>query len=134
MLGEPIGEARGQITNFRVLSGDGAPKVEVSFQSTGTLLGVACTEMGTYVSTMRPDGTMFGNGQGILTTTDGEGITWTGQGLGKRKGSGMAASWRGAIYYQTASRNLARLNGMVALFEYDTDGDGKTHSKMWEWK
>ena len=40
MLGEQIGEETGQITAMRVLPAEGAgPKVEVSFQSSGTLLG-----------------------------------------------------------------------------------------------
>jgi hypothetical protein len=32
--------------------------------------------MGTYVSTARPDGTLFGEGQGIIMTDDGEVVTW----------------------------------------------------------
>ncbi len=135
MLGEPIGEAKGRITSIRVLPFEGQqPKVEVSFQSSGKLLGIECNELGTYVSTRRPDGTMFGEGQGLLMTRDGESVTWQGQGIGKPTGKGSAARWRGAIYYSTSSRNLDRLNGIAAVFEYETDEAGNTQSKIWEWK
>jgi hypothetical protein len=51
MLGEQIGEDTGQITGMRVLPDDGAgPKVEVSFQTSGTILGIHESNMGTYVS------------------------------------------------------------------------------------
>ena len=43
-------------------------------------------------------------------------------------------SWRGAIYYETSSERLARLNGIACVFEYEVDGSGKTESKLWEWK
>ena len=40
MLGEQIGEEKGKVTARRVPSIDGGTKVEVSFQSSGKLLGV----------------------------------------------------------------------------------------------
>jgi len=55
MLGEQIGELTGQITGTRVLPDEGhGAKVEVSFQQTGTLLGVHINDMGTYISVTRP--------------------------------------------------------------------------------
>jgi hypothetical protein len=135
MLGEMLGEERGQVTGTRVLSAEGdAPKVEVSFQASGRILGVDTADMGTYCSILRPDGTLFGEGQGIVTTADGDMTTWQGQGVGKVVGRGAAASWRGAIYYQTTSQKLARLNGIAVVFEYEVDEAGKTAAKIWEWK
>jgi len=40
MLGEQIGEEKGKVTARRVISIDVGTKVEVSFQSSGKLLGV----------------------------------------------------------------------------------------------
>ncbi len=134
MLGEQLGEEIGQITGTRVLPGDGPPRVEVSFQASGTVLGVHETNMGTYVVVTRPDGTLFGDGQGIMATEDGEMAAWRGQGVGRFTGQGSAVSWRGAIYYQTASPRLARLNGIAGIFEYFSDPGGKTESKIFEWK
>jgi hypothetical protein len=135
MLGEQIGEETGQITGTRVLPDEGAgPKVEVSFQSSGTTLGVHGNNMGTYVSVARPDGTLFSDGQGIVMTDDGEVVTWRGQGVGRPTGHGMAVSVRGAVYCQTASERLARLNGIALLYEFEADESGKTTTKTWEWK
>jgi hypothetical protein len=46
----------------------------------------------------------------------------------------MATAFRGAIYFQTASDRLARLNGMAVVFEYEADESGKCSSKSYEWK
>ncbi len=134
MLGEQLGQENGQVTGLRVLPGEDGPRVEVSFTATGTLLGVHGTDMGTYVSVIRPDGSLYGEGQGVLMTDDGEMAAWKGQGVGRFTGRGTAVSWRGAVYYQTTSERLARLNGIAVVFEYDTDESGKTEAKSFEWK
>jgi hypothetical protein len=135
MLGEQIGEETGQITGMRVLPDEGAgPKVEVSFQASGTLLGAHVNNIGTYVSVTRPDGTLFGEGQGIAMTDDGEAAAWRGQGAGRFTGHGTAVAYRGAIYFQTSSQRLARLNGIAVVFEYESDESGKTTDKTYEWK
>ncbi len=133
MLGEQLGEARGKRTGRRVLSVDGGFKVEVAFESKGKLLGVDNMEIGTYWSESRPDGSLYGEGQGVVITHDGEVATWKGGGVGKFVGGG-AVSYRGAIYYSTASQKLARLNGGATVFEFDVDAEGNTHAKIWEWK
>jgi hypothetical protein len=134
MLGEQIGQEAGQVTGIRVLPSEGDPSVEVSFQATGTLLGVRETNMGTYTTVTRPDGTLFGEGQGVIMTDDGEQATWKGGGAGRFTGDGTAVAWRGAIYYQSASPRLARLHGMAVVFEYETDASGKSEAKSFEWK
>ena len=80
MLGEQIGESRGKRTGRRVLSVDHGFKVEVAFESTGKLLGDDINEVGTYWSEARPDGTLYGEGQGVLVGKDGLVATWKGQG------------------------------------------------------
>jgi hypothetical protein len=82
MLGEQIGETTGKRSVRRVISTD-PPTVEVSFEDSGYLFGVATTGMGTYTSVIRPDGSIYGEGEGINMTQEGEGITWTGMGVGK---------------------------------------------------
>ena len=80
MLGEKLGELRGKVTGQRVLPADDSrPKVETSFEISGTVLGVETTMMGTYWSTVRPDGRLYGECpmQGILLTRDGDVGTWT---------------------------------------------------------
>jgi hypothetical protein len=52
------------------------PKTEISFEAEGTILGVANKNLGTYWSELRPDGTMYGEAQGILMSQDGDVATW----------------------------------------------------------
>lgn len=134
MLGERIGEDSGKITGQRVLPpASGAPVMETSFTATGSLLGVGTIENGTYVSTLRPDGTLFGGAQGITMGKGGEAATWSGQGVGRLKQDG-AVSYRGAIFYQSASPAWQQLNGIALVFEYEVDAQGNTRGQVWEWK
>ena len=132
MLGEQIGEVTGQITGTRVLPDQGAgPMVEVSWQTSGTLLGAhIVSALATSVSVTRPDGTLFGDGQGIAWTDQGEVVTWRGQGVGHFTGHGTAQSWRGALYYQATSQRLAQLNGIAGVYEFEIDQNGKTTDKV----
>jgi hypothetical protein len=84
MLGEQIGEGHGKRTGRRVLSVDGGGfKVEVAFESRGKMLGVEGFEVGTYWSENRKDGSLYGEGQGVFVSTEGETGTWKGSGVGK---------------------------------------------------
>jgi hypothetical protein len=135
MLGDFIGEGKGRITGVRVLPGEGqSPKMEVSFQAAGKLFGVDESEIGTYWSVMTPAGVLYGEGNGLITTAEGDVLTWIGQGIGRPTGRGLAASWRGAVYYRTSSAKFARLNSVAAVFEFEADEAGNTQAKLWEWK
>jgi hypothetical protein len=134
MLGEKIGEMSGKIGSQRVLSIEGGtPKVETSFQQNGSLLKTDVKETGTYWTVVRPDGTQYGEGQGVTMTKDGKLATWKGHGVGVTKKDG-SATYRGALYYQTMPPKLSRLNKVAVLFEYEVDAEGNTHSEYWEWK
>jgi len=132
MLGEQISESTGKRLVRRVISVD-PPTAEVSFEESGTTLGVHVTGMGTYTSIVRPDGSIFGQGQGMNMTDDGEAVTWTGTGVG-HFGPGGSVSYRGMLFFRTTSQKLARLNNACGAFEYDVDPSGVTTSKVWEWK
>src|SRR5215475_107694 len=119
MLGQQLGQSKGKRIVRRVLSTEPAT-VEVSFEDGGTMLGVAVTGFGTYTSSVRSDGSIYGTGQGAMNTADGEMILWKGTGLGKF-GQGGAISYRGMIFYQTASQKLAALNNACGAFEFDVD-------------
>jgi hypothetical protein len=131
MLGAQIGETKGKRTVRRVLSID-PPTVEVSFEDSGHMFGVPTTGIGTYTSVIRPDGSIYGEGQGINMTQDGEGISWKGTGVGKF-GPGGAVSYRGMLFFQTDSQKLA-LGSSCGAFEYEVDASGDTTAKFWEWK
>ena len=104
-------------------------------QLEGTILGVQANNSVTYSAVLRPDGHLFGEGQEIVMTADGEGATFVGQGVGTFTGKGAGVSFRGAIFYQTTSQKLARLNDVATLFEYEEGEDGvTTQGTLWEWK
>jgi hypothetical protein len=132
MIGEQLGESKGKRTARRVLSIN-PPTAEVSFEEAGTMIGASTNGMGTYTSEVRPDGSIFGHGQGMMMTPDGEAVTWTGSGLGKF-GPGGSVSYRGMLFFTTASKKLSRINNVCGAFEFEVDPAGNTSSKIWEWK
>jgi hypothetical protein len=132
VLGEQIGETKGKRLVRRVTSVD-PPTAEVSFEDSGQILGIPATGMGSYTSVIQPDGSLFGQGQGLNMTEDGDAITWTGTGVG-RFGPGGSVSYRGMLFFKTTSRKLAKLNNACGAYEYEVDTDGSTVSKFWEWK
>jgi hypothetical protein len=70
MLGEKIGGISGKITVPRVLPNLGAgPKLETSFQASGSILGTAIKDTGTYCTLVRSDGTQYSEGQGVMSQT-----------------------------------------------------------------
>jgi hypothetical protein len=136
-LGELIGEDRGKMTGERVLDVQ-VPKMETSFTMEGNYRGTLCTDVGTYTSVLREGGVLYGEGQGIVTTKDGQGIaTWTGQGIGRFIGPGRV-SFRGSLFFRTPSMSqggkLSYLNNIVGVFEYEVDEARNCSSKTWEWK
>ncbi|MBS1823030.1 MAG: hypothetical protein JST61_13840 [Acidobacteria bacterium] len=132
MLGKQIGTVKGRRLVRRVLSVN-PPTAEVSFEDSGEILGIHVTGMGSYTSAVRPDGSIMGTGQGMSLTDNGEAVTWTGTGLGKFGVQG-SVSYRGMLFFQTTSPQLAALNNSCAAFEYEVDPSGNTVSNMWEWK
>ena len=134
MLGDKIGEESGKVMSRRVLPNpNGSPKMETSAQTDLTLLGVKATNTVTYWSVVRPDGTLYGEGQGIVMSKEGDLATWVGQGVGTIKQDG-SVSYRGTVYYQTSSSKWSRLNSVAVIFEHEVDTEGNVHSQSWEWK
>jgi hypothetical protein len=132
MLGELIVEARGKRVVRRTLSSEPL-KVEVSFEDAGKVLGVDYTGFGTYWSEVRPDGTLYGEGEGAYLAGNEGIVSWRGSGVGRLK-EGGAVSYRGILYFRTPSQKLTRLNMVGGVFEYEVDRDGGTYLKTWEWK
>lgn len=133
MLGEIISEERGKITSVRVLPGGMVPHAETSFTASGTLLGIAVQDMGTYESFMRPDGTIAGEGQGMTRGADGSTASWKGIGVGAPKPDG-SVNYRGSCVFSTTSTKWARLNSCALLFEFDVDSAGNVSAKGYEWR
>lgn len=139
MLGELLMEESGKVIGQRVLPVEGGgPRIEVTFEANGKLLGNDAYDRGTYVAELKPDGHIYAQGQGLVITPQGS-LTWKGWGVGRMNTNaaaigGYTMSYRGAIYYETGSPALARMNGVCAVFEFDVDGENNTKARAWEWK
>jgi len=138
MLGEKIGEFSGKITSNRVMpSNPGvAPSREVCFEETGKLLGIDFRGTVTYSSIAKADGTIYGEGQGIEVSKDGDTLLWRGIGTGRpAPGKPVGClSFRGCVCFETSAPKLARLNGTCVVFEYEVNEKGETREDLYEWK
>ncbi len=77
-------------------------QVEVSFEAPTTVLALKGLNVGTYVSSTRPDGTLEGEGHGVFATPEGEMATWKGIANGRYAADG-AVSYRGAITFTSST-------------------------------
>jgi hypothetical protein len=98
------------------------------------MLGVDTMEIGSYESHMTPAGVLHGKGQGLVRSNDGDALMWSGAGIGKPTGKGLAASWRYTWIMQTQSSRWSRLNGVVGVGEWEVDENGNGKAQLFEWK
>lgn len=134
MLGELVGHASGQVIGTRVLPADGQePRVEVTFQGTGQLLGQEILNLGTYVQTVRPGGVLYGEGHVLITTDQGDTADWVGFGVGRPTGKPPAGSFAVCGSYRSASGPFERLSAVATVIEFEVDEKGAYQWQMWEW-
>ena len=135
MLGNKIGEETGRVTGRRIIKGDDYRfvKMEISFETQATILGHQGMQMGTYTIFERVPGQLYGEGQGIFMTADGDGAIWNGHGIGRMTGDGVGAAFAASVAFQ-GSGKLTDLNGMLVLVEHTTDAEGNAKSTLYEWK
>ena len=131
MLGDMIGEFKGQVTGVRILSGG---KVETSEQASGNILGNLATWLATSTSTPMVNGVVMAEGEALVTTEDGEVVMIKKSGIGWSTGKGRKATRRGVFFHATKSQKLARLNKVVGVWEFESEENGNWHVKIWEWK
>jgi hypothetical protein len=134
MLGQQIGDERGKVKGRRVLPSDGqGPKMEVTFEAQGQFVRIDSVNVGTYWTVVQANGLLYGEGEGFITTSQGDIVQWTGSGRGRLTQQG-GASFRGAVYYRTTSTKLAHVNEIAGVYEHESDEHGNVITKAWEWK
>jgi len=135
MLRDIVYKEKGTATGVRVLSheADGTT-LEVCITTEGTIRDVAHTTLWTYWSTVRLDGSMYGEGKGLLTTKDGEIIQLLGSGTAPGAEPDGTIRYRGAVYFTTEAERFTDLNGLAGVHEYDQAPDGNASVTCWEWK
>jgi hypothetical protein len=132
MLGAELGQEDGRIIGQRVIDA-GGPKIESTFSAEGIYRTIEVTDLGTYWTIPRSGGALYGQGQGLLTTRDGQFATWTAQGFG-RFTAPRTIWFRGSIFYHTDSTGtFGFINNLMAVFEYDVNEVGNTSARSWEW-
>ena len=134
MLGEKIGSITCATSNSLLPAEGALPKFSTSAEGAGTLAGVEVQSMATYVSDMRPDGSLYGEcpNQGLIMTADGV-ATFRATGAGSFTADG-GAIFRGAVYFQASAPSLASLNGVCCVYHWDVDAEGTATWDIWEWK
>ena len=133
--GELILDETGQVTGTRVLSTDASgTNLELSLQLTGTIRGVPETTLWTYTTLTRPDGSIYGSGQGVMTTQDGDVIHMIGHGSGVTPPPGGTVTFRTMLHPHSTSAKYADLNAIGLAGIYEVAPDGSATNKCWEWK
>jgi hypothetical protein len=134
--GKLIYEGRGEITGQTVLQG---PTVQTSFSSNDTISkgsgpnNEKVKEIGTYTSTPRASGILYGEGKGVITGKNNEMVTWTSQQIGTMTPEGKII-FHGSMFFNSLSQvgSLAFLDNMPALFSFEVDSSKNTITKVWE--
>ena len=133
MLGNEVYKEKGKATNRRVLPHDGSGlRVELSYETEATILGIPAVQFGTYWTELQPGGFIYGEGRGIITTHDGAVAEWIGSGRGRPTKEG-GATFRGVLYMQSSAEALERVNGLTIILEHESDRDGNIETTGFEW-
>ncbi len=101
------------------------------------MLGIPFVDYATYASVYRArTGTSPGHGRRRDLHPGGGGRVRTrAVAVGHMLGRGGAASWRGALYFFSASPHFAQLNSIAVLFEFEIDDNARNMEiKYYEWK
>jgi hypothetical protein len=146
MLGDLIYQHTGKVTSIRVLDIEKS-KMEATVIANGKLKDVGNVNITiTYWNIRNTDGTLYGEGQGVITVKDSDNEMAAASAKAKEYGVGKYSSgqhphhkqtvWRGSTFYQSSSTGkFSFLNNIVGVFETEVDGDsGNVIRKVWEWK
>jgi hypothetical protein len=80
----------------RVLDVEG-PTMETSVANSVNFRGTQLSDTLTFVGSPTAMGVLYGVGKGIITTSEGEIATYTGEGIG-RISAGENINWRGSVF------------------------------------
>ena len=139
-------EIGGNVTNIEII--DASPSVvvqKVSFSEIGFMRNIGnVSNIGTFVENAYDNGTLYGVGKGVITTGNGDRISWNAYDIGltavNGNGDDVTASggglntermptFRGIIFLSTNSENLSFMNNVVGLYINDENG-----RQIWEWR
>ena len=139
-LGDPFYTERTKATSIRVIDVINGPKVEVSFSGNGTIRdSINVTNIGTIWTLPTSGGMIYSEGQGLLTTQQGEMATYTQQATGQITPEGRVV-FHGSMFFKTLSPTgqfpspLAFLDNRMGIYNYESDIAGNAIKQVWEWQ
>ncbi|MBD0359192.1 MAG: hypothetical protein ICV56_00580 [Nitrososphaeraceae archaeon] len=139
-LGDPFYTERSKATSIRVIDVSNGPKVEVSFSGNGTIRdSINVTDIGTTWNLQTSGGIIYSEGQGVLTTQQGEMATYTQQATGQITPEGRVV-FHGSMFFKTLSpigqfpSPLAFLDNQMGIYNYESDIAGNAIKQVWEWQ
>jgi hypothetical protein len=128
MLGELIGEFKGNVTGVRILP---EGKTEMSIHGSGKIIGIDATYASTGVFTLLDNNVLMEVGNGLITTIDHDFAAMNIMRISVSTGKGRVASFRDATYYFPKSEKLSQLNKVIGVSEFETDEKGDWILKVW---
>ena len=139
-LGDPFYTERTKATSIRVIDVSNGPKIEVSFSGNGTIRdSINVTDIGTTWNLQTSGGMIYSEGQGLLTTQQGEMATYTQQATGQITPEGRVV-FHGSMFFKTLSPRgqfpspLAFLDNQMGIYNYESDIAGNAIKQVWEWQ
>jgi hypothetical protein len=122
----------GTVTSTRILNVEGIPQSEVSFFENALINGnITILNQGTFLESIYPNKTI-GKGKGIITSSDGQSVTWNAEDIGKVTRNGSII-YQGFIYFDTTSNgSLSFLKDSVGLYVSKVGGEASQRN-IWQW-
>jgi len=111
------------------------PQIEYTNIENGTIKGVGnVTNLQTWTDTSRSPRIIYGVGQGVITTADGQDMaTWIGYGIGRSNINGTITYHDIILFNTNSTGKLAFLKNLEGLHIAEADGNKRT-TKIYEWK
>ena len=111
------------------------PQIEYTNIENGTIKGVGnVTNLQTWTDTSRSPTIIYGVGQGVITTADGQDMaTWIGYGIGRSNINGTITYHDIILFNTNSTGRLAFLKNIEGLHIAEADGNKRT-TKIYEWK
>ena len=111
------------------------PQIEYTNIENGTIKGVGnVRNLQTWTDTSRSPTIIYGVGQGVITTADGQDMaTWIGYGIGRSNINGTITYHDIILFNTNSTGRLAFLKNLEGLHIAEADGNKRT-TKIYEWK
>ena len=136
MFGNPLFEETShKRTGSIAVSDEGLNQTQDSYIATGILQGVGnVTDNATYITTHLNRGHSSSEGSGIISTSDGFNVTYTGKDVGTEDSSGIETYKGIQIFKANSDSKIAFLNNVIGIYLYRYWPNGTTSGTVWEWK